>query len=274
LRAKAGCVVAAASIAVSAAAPPLRLAIYYGYPSLVEQSSGDTARAAAVFGRYDAIVFGDGLELPEAETIDAGLKGERQRIAPLIRAIHDTPRRPLVYGYIALGSTQNLTLTEIDRRVERWRLAGADGIFFDEAGRDFGVDAMRRRVAVCAAHGRGLRAFMNAFDPDDLFAASRGTRNGCDGALGARDAILIESFAVRNGIVQTPDAIDTRVTAALQWRQRTGVHVFAVTTAGDRPFSRDAFDAALKQAASHGLDGFGWGEKNFSADSRLPWRYP
>ena len=92
LRAKAGCVFAAASIAASAAAAPLRLAIYYGYPSLVEQSGGDTARAAAVFGQYDAIVFGDGLELPDAEAADAGLKAERQRIAPLIRAIHDTPR--------------------------------------------------------------------------------------------------------------------------------------------------------------------------------------
>jgi len=267
-----GCVLAAASMAASTAPALSRLAIYYGYPSLVEQSAGDIARAAAVFGEYDAIVFGDGLELPDAETADAGLKAERQRLAPLVRAIHAAPRAPAVYGYVALGSTQKLPLAEIERRVERWRLAGVDGIFFDEAGRDFGVDAMRRRVAVCAAHSRGLRAFMNAFNPDDLFPSAGDARQGCDGALGERDALLIESFVVRNGIVRTRTDVDTRVTAALKWRQRTGVRIFAITTTSEGAFSHEAFDVAWKQAAAHRLDGFGWGEKNFSADSRLPWR--
>ena len=264
--------IAAASMTALAAAEPQRLAIYYGYPSLVEQSGGDVARAAAVFSRYDTIVFGDGLELPDSDTDDAGLKAERQRMAPMIRAIHETARRPMVFGYVALGATQRLPLAEIDRRVERWRMVGADGIFFDEAGNDFGVDAMRRRVAVCAAHRRGLRVFMNAFNPDDLFAESDATREACDGRLGPPDALLIESFAVRNGILEPLSRIEAQASAALRWRQRTGVRVFAVTTTDGRPFSRDAFDAAREHAALRGLDGFGWGEKNYSADSRLPLR--
>jgi len=266
--------IAAASMTALAAAEPQRLAIYYGYPSLVEQSGGDIARAAAVFGRYDTIVFGDGLELPDSDTDDAGLKAERQRMASMIRAIHETARRPTVFGYVALGATQRLPLGEIDRRVERWRMLGADGIFFDETGNDFGVDAMRRRAAVCAARSRGLRVFMNAFNPDDLFAPGDERGDACDGRLGARDALLIESFAVRNGVAEPSSRTDDRASAALRWRQRTGVRVFAVTTTDGRPFSREAFDAAQQHAASLGLDGFGWGEKNYSADSRLPLRNP
>jgi len=263
---------AAASMVAVAAPAPQRLAIYYGYPSVVEQAGGDIARAAAVFASYDAIVFGDGLELPDEDTSDPGLKAERQRVAQIIRAIHNTPRRPVVYGYVALGSTQNLALAEIDRRVERWRMVGADGIFFDEAGNDFGVDAMRRRMTVCAAHGRGLRVFMNAFNPDDLFSEAASRRDECDGRLGPRDALLVESFAIRNGDFEPVSRIDRRASAALKWRQRTGVRVFGVTTTDGRPFSREEFNSAWQHAAVRGFDGFGWGEQNFSADSRLPWR--
>jgi len=249
---------------------PKRLAIYYGYPSLVEQSQGDVARAAAVFGDYDVLVFGDGLELENSDATDAGLRAERRRIGPLIRAIHATARRPTVYGYIPLGSTESLTLAEINRRVEAWRRLGADGVFFDEAGKDFGVDVERRGAAVCRVHARGLAVFMNAFNPDDLFDA--GGRSGCDSALGPRDALLVESFAIRNGEAEPASRIDARADAALRWRERTGVRVFAVTTTDGRPFDREAFMSAWEHAATRRLDGFGWGEPNFSADSRLPWR--
>jgi len=264
---------AAAGMVAVAAPAPQRLAIYYGYPTLVEQAGGDLSRATTVFAQYDTIVFGDGLELPDVETADVGLKAERQQIASIISAIHKTARRPVIYGYVALGSTQNLALAEIERRVERWRTAGADGIFFDEAGNDFGVDATRRRVAVCAAHGRGLAVFMNAFNPDDLFSGTAPPgREPCDGRLGPRDALLVESFAIRNGDFEPLSRIDARASAALEWRERTGVRVFGVTTTDGRPFSREEFNSAWQLAAARGFDGFGWGEQNFSANSRLPWR--
>src|SRR2546426_3076100 len=106
---------AAASMVAVAAPAPQRLAIYYGYPSVVEQAGGDIARAAAVFGQYDTIVFGDGLELPDADTSDPGLKAERQRIAQIIRAIHHTPRPPVIYRYVAPGSAPDLPPTHVDR---------------------------------------------------------------------------------------------------------------------------------------------------------------
>src|SRR6516225_837643 len=44
-----------------------RVAVYYGYPSLVNGAKGDLDKAAQVFNRYHIVVFGDGLEFPGAE---------------------------------------------------------------------------------------------------------------------------------------------------------------------------------------------------------------
>src|SRR5580700_1293712 len=44
---------------------PARLAVYYGYPSLVNQAAGAVERAVGVFSGYDVVVLGDGMEFPD-----------------------------------------------------------------------------------------------------------------------------------------------------------------------------------------------------------------
>ena len=262
----------AARTVAAATVPPQRLAIYYGYPSLVEDARGDIARVAAIFGEYDVVVFGDGLDgAPDAAT-DAGLRAERARLDSIVRAIHATPRHPRIYGYIDLGSSQNLTLADIERRIDGWQRVGADGIFFDEAGSEFAVTPARRRAAVRAVHMRRLSAFMNAFVTDDLFQGDDGADADAAGRLGSDDAVLIESFAVKNGEGEATSRIAVRATAALKWRERSGVKVFAVTTPARQGFDGGLFAYAWWNAAVWGLDGIGWGEPDFSANSRMPWR--
>jgi hypothetical protein len=261
-----------AAAAAPPSVPPLRLAIYYGYPSLVEDARGDAARVAAVFGEYDVIVFGDGLEGAPDAAGDAGLRAERERMGPIIRALHATARHPRIYGYIDLGSSQNLPLAEIERRIDAWRQLGADGIFFDEAGSEFAVTPARRRAAVRAVHTRQLSAFMNAFVTDDLFQGDDNADLDPAGRLGQDDAVLIESFGVRNGEPEPAPRIAARAASALRWRDRSGARVLAVTTASRHAFEAGLFAYAWWSAAVWGLDGIGWGEPDFSANSRLPWR--
>jgi len=246
----------------AAAAPPKRLAIYYGYPSLVEGAAGDLSRAADTFERYDVIVFGDGLELGGFSS-DPGLRAEHQRLARLVPLMHATPHPPKVYGYIDLGRSQQLAEREIVRRIDAWHHVGVDGIFFDEAGADFGVTAARRSAAVRAVHECALSAFMNAFNPDDLFESP---------GLGENDALLLESFAVRQGVVESRDAVAGRVASAMKWRRHTGIKVYGVTTSAPGSFDRAAFEHARQLATELGLDGFGWGEPNYSAYTKLPYR--
>ena len=249
----------------AAAATPKRLAVYYGYPSLVEGAKGDLGRAAEIFGRYEIIVFGDGLELGDGST-DSGLRVEHRRLSELVPRLHAMARRPMVHGYIDLGRTQQLTDGEIARRIDAWRRLGADGIFYDEAGIDFGVTRARRAAAVAAVHDCGMSVFMNAFNPDDLFETS---------GLGARDALLLESFAVREGIVQPREHVVRRMAAAAKWRRQTGIRICAVTTTTlEHGFDSSAFQYAVGLASELGVDAFGWGEPNFSADTTLPLRWP
>jgi hypothetical protein len=272
-----GAVVWAGQWAAAQGRPSLRrLAIYYGIPSLVNGAQGDTVRAAAVFGEYDVVVFGDGLEFPDVVTgrTPAGAgPDERRNTAGIIRLMSAAAGKPVVFGYIDLGNSQNLSQREIERRIALWREMGVGGIFFDEAGFDFGVSRSRQNAAVDAVHAAGLRVFMNAFNPDDVFLPS----DGLQSHLKAGDAFLLESFVFRNG---TPDIApgfpgwSARAARAVEYARRAQVEVHATATADGRiEFSSDSLAYAWWMALAYGLDGFGWGEPSFSGPtSTLPWR--
>jgi hypothetical protein len=251
---------------------PRRLAIYYGIPSLVNGAQGDTARAAAVFGEYDLVVFGDGLEFPDVvpqRTPPGPGAVEHRKTAEIIRLLSATGRAPIVYGYIDLGGSQKLSQREIERRIALWRQIGTGGIFFDEAGYDFGVTRARQNAAVAAVHAAGMRVFMNAFNPDDVFLPSAGQAH----RLEAGDAFLLESFVVRNGRDADSGWIG-RAARAIEYARRLRIQVHATTTMeAGMDFSPGALDYAWWAALAHGLDGFSWGEPSFGGPtSMLPWR--
>jgi len=271
--------VAAVEARPRSGAAPQRLAIYYGYPSLVNGANQNLARAVAVFSDYDVIVLGDGLEFDTPRPGTAG-PAEHQFTVRLIRELALTPRRPAVYGYIDLGSSHRLALDEIRDRIDRWAAMGAAGIFFDEAGYDFGVTRQRQNAAVEAAHARGLSACLNAFRPADVFGATPTPLNGAGGgnpdgqppALTAHDAVLLESFAVRNGVLERGESLAARMHAALAGRARFGTRVFAVATSeaetGEAPMLAEF---GWWTASAFDVDSYGWGMPHFSAvTSRLP----
>jgi hypothetical protein len=275
---------ASASV-VSRPKPPQRLAIYYGFPSLVNGSKGDVGKAAQVFSRYDVVVFGDGLEFGDVDTRrqPAGAGPDEQRktrdlISLLRRSEHPTS----VYGYITLGNSQKLPLPEIERRAVLWAQMGVQGIFLDEAGYDFGNTRSRQNAAVEAIHRLRLGAFMNAYRPEDLFSTDRVARNAAGGGnpegnatvLGSKDIFLLESFQVREGQYEDGTNWYRRSSHAVAYRDQFGARVFAVTTSlQGQSFVHSKFEYAWWSALLWGLDGFAWGEPGFStSDNALPWR--
>lgn len=266
---------------------PARLAIYYGYPSLVNGASGDVARAAATFAEYDVIVFGDGLEFPDvqARRTPAGVgPDEHRRTRAIIERLRTQSPSTRVYGYVDLGNTQRLPIAEIQNRVRLWSAMGATGVFLDEAGFDFGVTRDRQNAVIDFIHDFGLSAFVNAFNPDDVFtstpvalnAAGGGNPGGVPSRLGPRDAFLLESFQVRLGEPEAWPAFAARTAAAVAYRDRFHTRLYAVTTTTERTEKRSSqlYPYAWWSAALWGLDGFGWGEPDFSgATSKLPARH-
>jgi hypothetical protein len=266
---------------------PARLAIYYGYPSLVNGASGDVERAAATFADYDVIVFGDGLEFPDLQPrrTPAGVgPDEHRRTRAIIERLRARSAATRVYGYVDLGNTQKLPVAEVQNRVRLWSAMGVAGIFLDEAGYDFGVTRERQNAVVDFIHDLGLSAFVNAFNPDDVFTPAPVALNGAGGGnpgglptrLGANDAFLLESFQVRLGEPEAWPAFAARTAAAVAHRKRFQTRLYAVTTTTDRTerLSSQLYPYAWWSAALWGLDGFGWGEPDFSgATSKLPDRH-
>jgi hypothetical protein len=104
-----------------------------------------------------------------------------------------------------------------------------------------------------------------------LNAVGGGNPDGTPPELSARDAVLLESFAVRNGVPEAADSFATRTRAALEGRARFGTRVFAVATAGELSDDRSLAEFGWWTASAFGVDAYGWGAPHYSAStSRLP----
>ena len=270
---------------------PARLAIYYGYPSLVNQSQGDVEKAAAVFGAYDVVVLGDGIEFPDKKSgrYPEGDPEEHQKALRMMAAVRRNNPGTRFFGYVCLGEIPSrkpevvaLSSQELEERFRLWKQMGVAGIFLDEAGYDYAaITRKRQNLAVGMIHDLGLGAFMNAYFIDHLFSAddnlpySNGAGKNPEHLatlLDRRDLFLLESFQIKNGTYESADAWQPRLKQALLYRRRYGAHIFSTTTTNDRqPFDPGMFNYAWWTARLYDLDGFSWGEPNFAAsDNALP----
>ena len=269
----------------SPGSPLARLAIYYGYPSLVNDSTGDVEKAAGVFNAYDVVVLGDGLEFPDKRPgrYPEGDPGEHEKVFRMIAAVRLRNPETRFFGYVCLGEITSrkgeavsLTPQELEERIRLWKRMGVAGIFLDEAGYDFAVVTRKRQnMAVGIIHKLGLCAFMNAYFVDHLFSLEDNLAhaNGpgknpehLPPLLDRRDLFLLESFQVKNGTYESVSTWQPRLNHALAYRRRYGAHIFSTTTTeASEPFDAGKFSYAWWTAQLYAFDGFSWGELNFAA---------
>ena len=237
---------------------PGRLAIYYGYPSLVNDCAGDVDCAAAAFCEFDLVVFGDTLEHP--------IHPDHEKTREIIERLHGCGARVYVYGYVDLGvTTQNLPLPIIKQYIDEWKEMGIDGIFLDNAGTDYGVPRERLCDVVEYIHSIGLFAFVNAWDPDDVLADDPPGTPTC---LGEGDLYLAESHPVACDQCGGLDFWWTKSQKLLCYRQQTGVRMVAMSTGDDGScadwLSHPPYRQALWAAHMFGFD-FGFSNCLYSA---------
>lgn len=192
--------------------PPGPLAVFYGWPSLVNGSGGDPAAAVAAFARFEAVVLGDATPTPAGDPAAAVVAGS-------------LAGRTRLYGYVSLGrgpGQPDWSTAALGRRLGAWAEWGVEGILLDCAGRDFGVDAARLATAVGAVHQLELDVVVNAWDPGDL--AASGAR------FGPGDALLAENDVVRHGALRPAGAYAGRLAAVERARRELGVGVWATAT--------------------------------------------
>lgn len=266
---------------------PAHLAIYYGWPSLVNGAQNNNA-AATVFGEYDVVVFNQGLEEPPH-----GDHVKTKEIIQLLHANHTTK----VFGYIngpqwnTSWSVTNMPPVNWQGHLDLWVAMGVDGIFIDEFGYDWGTTRVAQNAMLDAVHARGLPAFVNSWFIDHTFSSApdpvfpNGNPNSIPSHILATDLYLLESFTIIQGNYDTcvRPVFDTWVTKAdkaLAYRQTFGTDMWAMTTADRLDDAEVTVEERLSFAwhatAMYGLNGFGWTEPQFSASgpsqNQLPWR--
>jgi hypothetical protein len=251
---------------------PKSLLVYYGFPTSIN-SSFSVPAAAMEFGRYDHVVWGDGL--------DSATHPDHANAVAIIA--HASTSATRIYGYVDLGvSTQNLTMTEVQARIVRWKAMGVDGVLLDDFGYDFGTGRVRQNAAVDYAHTQGLAVIANAFRSEDAFGNAIDAVYNPTGAgthLGASDFFLYESHGVRLGEYEDGPTWKIRSDALEAYRAALGFRVFSITTtATDNPdlYSEPLFFYAWHVALLSGHEATGWGEFGFSAygnsNGRAPFR--
>ena len=222
---------------------PTRLAIYYGWPSLVNNADGDVNQAAQEFAKFDLVVF-------KHHTDTESIISELMLITSSVQ----------VYGYVDMGARP---ITTTKQYVVNWKKKGVTGIFWDNAGYDYGVDRSRQNTLIDYTHSQGLKVFVNAWNPNDVFADDPDPTH-----LQAGDWYLAESHPVANGHFSDLNDWWNKSQLLDTYRAQTGVQIATISTGSDS-YSGWANQAVFRQAlwANYlfAFDGFGFTNSQYSA---------
>nr|QBK87336.1 MAG: hypothetical protein LCMAC201_02460 [Marseillevirus LCMAC201] len=239
---------------------PQKLAIYYGWPNTVKDWT--VAGAASVFKDYDLVVFGAGLE-------DSG-HGDHQNTDDIIS--HTDMSSTECYGYVTVQTSQSANETKIDN----WDAMGVAGIFCDEFGYDYGTKRSEQNDLVDYIHTKSLKAFVNAWKPEDALGNEQVSPNNPQGTahkLNTTDWYLCESYAVKDNDY---DDTDTDTDGHPDWKEKADklvadysgdIQVACIGTTGTSSagFTQAKADYSYYATCMYGFDAWGWGEKNYSS---------
>ena len=170
-------------------------------------------------------------------------------------------------------TTNNHTLTEIERRVDAWQGMGIDGVFLDDFGYDYGVTRARQNAAVNYVHSKGLPVCANGWSPDDVFGdqvVHPYNPSGLPTSLGADDYYLSESYQVAESVIVDEADWQNKANPLLVYQRELGFNIFSNTTVNSSGvYEEDKFFYAWYSAALYGHQATGWGEFEYSASTAL-----
>ena len=251
---------------------PKTLLIYYGWTSKVNGTSS-VSEASAVFGAYDYVIFGGGIEQVNHP--------EHQYIADILA--HPNMVNTTAFGYIELGLKNrpaDKSVEEIKMLMEKWQSFGMDGIFLDEfdyggiTDEDPGVTRQRQNAVVAHAHSLNMPVVANAFVPESAFSNALHPIHNPTGEaalLDSNDFYLYESHQV--GLSEyTPAFIWTDKADRLKaYHDQIGFHILANTTVDDgNVYDENAFFYSWYSALLYGHEAIAWGEACYAACEPAP----
>jgi len=245
--------------------PPKKLAIYYGWPIAVN-GKWSVSEAVDVFNDYDIVIFGEGLEDPSH---------------PQYLSTNDiiSQTNAKIYGYV----DATLNSTNFESKVNNWCDMGGtgatgneiEGIFCDQFGFDYGLTRQKQNDEIDYIHSKSKKAFVNAWNPDDVFKTQTGTTGATGTSMTLDDWYLAESYQIINGNYRNVSDWKAKADKMKDYKiNGPGYSKMATCTSYDGSnFDQEKWDYAYYSTALYGFDASGWGEQNFSAPTaQMPFR--
>ena len=287
---------------------PEKALLYYGYPSMI---TGDESVSSAVlvYCKYDVCVFGDQYELEDNE--------DHANTVAIFSQLKTTYPNVRLVGYVPIGvqnvaEDSNLTIAEIKSRIDKWRAMGADGIFLDEFGYDYGVSRERQNECVSYCHTNGMFVIANAWEIEDVFSTKQkyvedldfdGNPNRLAPQLGENDYYLFENLFLEIAHNYMEEILYDEndqmiVRTSVNWRIDTIYEYFNTSHTGEteswhemyhtKLMSLDAIPSTAQDslqsemrsfcvlgATALGMDAIALGDETWGADSGYTdWEFP
>jgi len=246
--------IAKPSLATSPVSKPKRLAIYYGWPSIVNNAQGDVNKATTELAFFDVIVLGDGIEHPT--------HGDHAKTKTIIQNLRSQGKE--VFGYIDMGISpsppaQNLSIEVAQQYVDEWLNMGVSGIFWDDAGFDFHVSRERQNTLVNYSHSKGLSVMLNAWNPDDVLTGSPTI------PFTSSDYCLAESWMVSQGYPNLYEALSQWQIRAYKYFNNSKISGVKIAAISSGPNTNQPYTYAWWGATMYGIDTFGYTNIEYSS---------
>lgn len=231
--------------------------VYLGKASSI---NGATSIKDAVddFIRYDHIVLGNGAEDP------ANLFHE------ITKEIMDNVKESKsvnFYGYIDCGvNTANLTLSQIQVKINQWMNMGVIGIFCDKFGFENQVGRARQNLILDSIHQYGLVAMVGGDNPDQLFSDTMDPTynpnwtapNIVEGDIYYYNKFVLDT--TQSNAYLNVGTMLSKIEKLHIYRERLGIKIFAtsvISTATLQSAAQGYYDYAHAFAMLASFDGFG-----------------
>lgn len=245
------------------------LLVFYAPPSIIN-AKYDNDYAAGILARYDDVVLGSGLEDPSHPDY-ANTTAIMQKTLALSPGT-------VIWGYIDTGvTTGNLSLATLQTQIDQWVAIGAGGIFCDVIGYAYGVSRARQNSIINYIHSKGVGAFLNVFNPDEVLSSSvDATYNptGTPTAANNTDVLMLESWIANTDAYTSPyyatfSDIKTRGDKARAYRNSLGIRIYGsniVQNTGRNDTQLDTFRGICEAyARAFRLDGNGMDASSYSS---------
>lgn len=233
------------------------LLMYLGRPAAINEAVS-VKEAIDHFLKYDQIVLGFGVEEP-ANAYHASTK-------EIINGVLES-RNVNFYGYIDCGmKTANLTMDQIQIKINQWKNMGVVGIFCDNMGYDSQVSRGRQNLILESIHQYHLTAIVSGNNPDDLFSDVQNPTynpNWTASSVQEGDAYYFTSFCLdtTSADVYMPVAAQfEKITKLYEYRKNQGIKLFGSALIGTNisaDVGQSYYEYAHTAAMMLSMDAFG-----------------